>query len=188
MKGSRLTTMGLYNYDNTLFDGLTAPEGMDKDLIVKNILIETADMELLYPDLEDMKTLIKIWADSELPIWQRLYDASQMEYNPIENYDRLEHEETQATGNTTNSGTDTQTTQVSAYDTDEFSNRERGTMQHGQKVDTSGEGTRDSRIHGNIGVTTSQQMLQSELDVRPKLNIVKYIATSYKHNFCILVY
>lgn len=47
---------------------------------------------------------------------------------------------------------------------------------------------RSSRIHGNIGVTTTQQMMQQELDILPKVHIDDYIISSFKERFCILVY
>lgn len=42
--------------------------------------------------------------------------------------------------------------------------------------------TRTSHIHGNIGVTTSQQMIQSEIELR-KFNIYDYIADLYAGEF-----
>ena len=44
------------------------------------------------------------------------------------------------------------------------------------------------RAHGNIGVTTSQQMLQSELDLIPELNLLDYIAEDFHTEFCLYVY
>ena len=41
---------------------------------------------------------------------------------------------------------------------------------------------RTSHIHGNIGVTTSQQMIQSEIELR-KFNIYDYIADLYANEF-----
>ena len=58
----------------------------------------------------------------------------------------------------------------------------------GHKIDDESETTRTSRIHGNIGVTTSQQMLEQELEVAPKLNIMNIIIESFKNRFCLLVY
>ena len=48
--------------------------------------------------------------------------------------------------------------------------------------------SRGSRIHGNVGVTTSQQMLLAEFDLRPKIHVDDYIINSFKERFCILVY
>ena len=42
--------------------------------------------------------------------------------------------------------------------------------------------TRTSHIHGNIGVTTSQQMIQAEIELR-KFNIYDYIADLYASEF-----
>ena len=45
-----------------------------------------------------------------------------------------------------------------------------------------------SNIHGNIGVTTSQQMLESELALVPKLDIIRIISDSWAAEFCLAVY
>ena len=46
----------------------------------------------------------------------------------------------------------------------------------------------DSHIHGNIGVTTSQQMLQSELDIIPELDLVDFIADDFHSEFNLMMY
>ena len=58
----------------------------------------------------------------------------------------------------------------------------------GGTEDIDGTTTHKGRVHGNIGVTTSQQMLTSELELVPQLNIINYIISSFKNRFCILVY
>lgn len=80
------------------------------------------------------------------------------------------------TGNSTNSE-QSATTQQS---TQNISHK----LTHGENV---GE-TFTSYIHGNIGVTTSQQMLESELELAPKINTINYVVNSFKMRFCILVY
>ena len=60
--------------------------------------------------------------------------------------------------------------------------------QHGEKITDETETTHESRIHGNIGVTTSQQMLEQEIAVAPKLNVINYMIESFKNRFCIMVY
>ena len=44
-----------------------------------------------------------------------------------------------------------------------------------------------ARLYGNIGVTTSQQMLQSELDVA-RWNVYEQIADLFVDEFCIMIY
>ena len=38
MANLKLTVIGIYNYDNSLFSGLSVPEGMNKDNLIFNIL------------------------------------------------------------------------------------------------------------------------------------------------------
>jgi len=45
-----------------------------------------------------------------------------------------------------------------------------------------------SNVSGNIGVTTSQQMLNQELDLIPRLDIIEFIADDFHDEFCLLVY
>ena len=47
--------------------------------------------------------------------------------------------------------------------------------------------TRTGRAHGNVGVTTSQEMIQSEREVA-MFNIYDIIAESFVENFCLMVY
>lgn len=52
---------------------------------------------------------------------------------------------------------------------------------------TNTRGTHSGRAHGNIGVTTTQKMIEEERRVSG-FNIYDYIADSFKKRFCILVY
>ena len=44
-----------------------------------------------------------------------------------------------------------------------------------------------ARISGNIGVTTTQQMIKEEREVS-EFNIYSYIADRFRETFCMLVY
>ena len=63
-------------------------------------------------------------------------------------------------------------------------------VNHGEIIDNSGNNNlvRRSHIAGNIGVTTSQQMLEQEIIVSAKLNVYNYIMNSFKDSFCLEVY
>lgn len=237
--GAVLSLLGLYKWDDSLFDDMAFPEGFtsdDKSTFTNNLLMECAELEVIYSNWSFMKGAIQAWSAKELPTWQRIYNASLLEYNPIENYNRTEEtthqnfgslthsgkDSVQASGSDTNaltgtdsvsrSGSDTDTTSKTAYDsnayadvqkvqmtkgtleTDNISHSE--TLTHGKKdettyghiiTDATGHEI-DSNISGNIGVTTSQQMLEQELEIAPKLNIMNYMITSFKNRFCLLVY
>ena len=104
----------------------------------------------------------------------------------------------------TNSGTDTATNSMVAYDSNSLLTHDQNTLLHGHVVADYGSGsssvthghkinkddlvTRNNHTSGNIGVTTSQQMLEQEIEVSAKLNVIKMIVEAFKDRFCLLVY
>lgn len=223
---SLLTVEGLYNYDNTLFNGFNVPKGLVKQIAIDTILMRTRELEILYPDLNYMKTRITIWSNKYQNNWKKLYDTTVLEYNPIENYDRMEDwtdtdDETSNsardnTRNTTNTVKSTSTNEImnSVNVTDQNTAFNAGLADHAKQItdgdttengsltntetgkDTENENvkggrtgrhTRTGRAHGNIGVTTSQQMIQSERDL-VIFNLYDVIAESFIENFCLMVY
>lgn len=109
----------------------------------------------------------------------KMYDALMSEYNPIENYDR---KEAGSSDSTYNPGSEVEN-KISAMNSDGY--------QNDNKTINSGEDRNhnnyESRIHGNIGVTTTQQMIQSELELR-KFNLFEYIAQLFETDLCLGVY
>lgn len=87
-----LSIIGLYNWDDHIFDQLALPPGVDATEVTQNILMECGELETIYPDWEFMYNAIGFWSDKELPTWEHIYEMTQAEYNPIENYDRMETE------------------------------------------------------------------------------------------------
>ena len=86
----RLTLIGLYNYDSTLFDGLILPEGYDKDTFIDSLLLEHGEKCILYSNPDFMKNAIGAWGRKWSSELARIYTALTAEYNPIHNYDRIE--------------------------------------------------------------------------------------------------
>lgn len=86
----RLTLIGLYNYDNTLFDGLTLPEAYDKSTFIESLMIEHGEKLVLYSDYDFMKYSIGAWGRKWSLELTRIAEALFAEYNPIWNYDRYE--------------------------------------------------------------------------------------------------
>lgn len=92
-----------YHADPTLFDDMQLPtleaalshldEVTDepfepsKDDLVPYILMELAELSVVYPDPETLKTMIGIWSTVQLPTWQALYETLLYKYNPIWNKD-----------------------------------------------------------------------------------------------------
>lgn len=101
--------------------------------------------------------------------WSKIYDALLIEYNPLENYSSTEIETPNLTDTSKANSKVTVKQSGSTFDTavyQPFSSTETAGNENDNKVTTTKTGTRTVTKSGNIGVTTSQQMLQSEFEVR----------------------
>ena len=121
MLRSRLDLLGIYNFDNSVLDLLELPEDeegnelIDRDTLKDNLLMDTAEMEILYPDASFLKLAIGSWSKKQVPIWTELYNSTQFEYNPIWNVDGTVVEERDLAG--TDYRTDDHTTERTHDDT-----------------------------------------------------------------------
>ena len=135
-------------------------------------------------------------------------DVMKSAYNPIENYDNNEESTTTVGVKEENfkKGTNTDTTEVgqgtittksdvTSYESNTFSDTDKVTTDESARTTTTTLGERTDirtekehidtfkkRIHGNIGVTTSQQMIESELELRKRNVVTEYLtefATMY---------
>lgn len=228
---AQFSIIGAYNFMPSIFDGLQLPEALDRSTAINNILMECAELELLYSDLDFFKFAIEQWSSKQLSVWQKLYETTQLKYDPIENFNRKEEytdsstvkrtenvaETAQSSSTNKSNGTSSSAVdssqdneeRVSAYDSDTYQPKGKNTLSGNEKrsatdtvTDTgnaSGENerqgefseqhsfTHSAREYGNIGVTTSQQMIEAEREV-VKFNIYDYITDDFKSRFCLLVY
>ena len=223
----KLSIMGMYEYDPNIFDDLTVPTGIDRDVVIGEICIQCSELEILYPDFDILKMCIRNWSKANEYTWQKLYDSTQFNYNPIWNVDAsiTEESEDDHTRSFTNTGSNTRsitrtgsgsnnetinltnTEDVQGFNssawqdatkntqsgTDNISMTSNDTVNDGNTTNDSGSernnGTVTNTISrtGNIGVTTTQQMIEQEREIA-KFSIINYIAVSFKERFCLLVY
>lgn len=143
-----ISILTLYQIDDTLFENMELPArpftdrgyedlfltgwDLNKDTLVENLLMELAELNVLYTDPAFMKYAITTWSKKNKAVWQALYETLFFKYNPIWNKDgTLKHtaEETRnlANGLTisgTGSGTLTETTgNTRVTDADEVTQR-----------------------------------------------------------------
>lgn len=205
--------LGLYNYDTTLFDDFALPDSISarKAEFVDEILSELGQLEALYPNAEVFKRILKAWSNTRLPEWRRVETALTAEYNPIHNFDRNEdYTDTNTVKETGNSnstssteskanGTNENTESETAFNTESFKNRTKnaGTDTASSTASATNKSdntvTRETNVkhtahlYGNIGVTTSQHMINEELAMR-RGDLESYIIDDFKHRFCVMVY
>ena len=196
----------LQKNNQSVFDLFNLPDGIDKDTCIDNIMLECGEFETLYSDPSFMRAAIGTWSNKHYRTFEKWITALNLEYNPLENYDRQEDWTDTGDENTkvkitddTTTETDSSTTSegssnqngntedlVSAFDSSSYQESEKHVIDtdedHIDEVTSNTKLTNDSeqntegekdtidkhtgRIHGNIGVTTSQQMLQAELEIR----------------------
>lgn len=185
-RGATLSLLGLYQIDPNILYPMQLPAGIDKTILEPEILSECAELEILYPEPDTFKTILEAWSKHRKPVWERMVKASELEYNPIENYDRMEEWEDIGSGESTGEAKN----YVSGYNPN-VAGQAPALVQQDQAdshAENSGTSQHTGRTHGNIGVTTSQQMLEQELTVADKLDIYKFIVQDFKRRFCIPLY
>ena len=160
-----LSITGMYEHDNSLFDGLDVPTYTDKNNVVhvvdktdviNSILLNCAELEIIYPSFDTMKLAIGVWSAAEQDTWKKLFESQKLEYNPLWNVD----------AEIVNTGSVMGFNESSAW---------------------SPAAKEEQRRTGNIGVTSSQSLVREYRDVAD-FSIIRYITESFKKRFCLLVY
>lgn len=185
MAHAMISILALYNYDSEIFDQMELPEDADRQTIIDKILIDNAELSMVYTEPETVKMLIGNWSKIHSPNWERILEALAAEYSPIENYDRYEtFTDTGSSSTQQSTGT---TRKVAGWNND-------SALTPSEGVDSSGSGsasntnTRTGHLHGNIGVTTAQQMVTEEVKLRSTITLAEVISKNFKNNFCIQIY
>lgn len=103
MVQATLSIMGLYNYDNSVLDGLIqnlptaakipaddvhiAGQDLNADALLTELLAQSGELEFVYPNPDTAQKIITAWALINADRWQRLYNTMWFSYNPIWNKD-----------------------------------------------------------------------------------------------------
>ncbi len=199
MSLAKVTTIGfeelLNSTNDSLFSGAVFPSSLDRDNLISRILLRSGEFEVVYSNPDFMRDAVTTWAKSYYRTFEKWANAYFTDYKPLENYNRTEIWDDKVDNTDTteaHSGIEGSTTnKVSAYDSQDFSNK--GQDDTKSKTDSNGTSVLDGKTHhegnvyGNIGVTTSQQMLEAEYEVS-RFNIYEQIADLFIKEFCICVY
>lgn len=188
MWGGRISFLGMLALNEKLFDGLTMPGDLSKDVFLKRLAADAAELEICYTDPQILEQLISAWSYSMQYEWGKLYALTQLEYNPIHNYDRTEHEEINDIGHSEGKSDGKSEDFVTGYNQDSYSPKDKSEGNSSAESDSTLNRIRDYKNYGNIGVTTTQQMMMQEKDVVAKLNIYDIMAKDFINKFCIQLY
>ena len=186
-----LSIQGLYEYDDTLFQGLQVPNGLNREAVINEILLQCAELEIVYPNIDIMKLAITTWSITNQYTWEKLYDTMVVEYNPIWNVDAttIINRESEEVIDRDASGTGNATDAVKGFNSDTWAESDKTDTTSAASEDITNNRNEDTteRRTGNIGVTTTQQMIEQERRIA-EFNMISYIAQSFKQRFCLLIY
>ena len=158
---ANLSLMGMYLYDKTILDNLVIPTGMDSDLLKENLLMEAAELEVLYTDFNFFKLAIGSWSKKQLPVWTELLKTTQYEYNPIWNKDGMVSEVVTRNLAATEDVSDVNTT--THADTDTRTRADTDTRTH-DNTDTRTNDNTDTRTNDNTDTRTNDNTDTTTLD------------------------
>lgn len=218
-----VSLLGLYQVNKQLFDNVVFPAELDKQVIIDNLLAETAELEVIYGDATFMAMMLEQWSKKQINVWNELYATTQYVYNPIWNKDgtKVETRDLHGTDNLDRDYSDNETRNFSGSATSHAGNKvdndvygfnsetaanestvsttansstnttDGGTGSHVIRDDadrtTSDTGTVTVVEQGNIGVTSTQELIERQRAV-VQFNVIDYIIADFKKRFCLLVY
>lgn len=246
-QGSNVSDIFEYEFTDIKTWASITDNEFTREMLWEYMLYKFGDILMRKHTKSVLKALTRIWHNSNRYKFAGYAATTQQEYNPIENYNRVEAEtiertpdltdsrsdtytprasetvsETRSsteggTTGTTSGGTSTVTGGVAPFDSSAFSNAEKSdgsttgseTVTHGKTVSETngttrthtGEDTtesetthtgsetteRESNVHGNIGVTSTQDMLKQEREV-VDFNFLDLYLSEWVNAFCIGVW
>lgn len=192
----------LYSYEE-VFKDIDINKKLDKDILINSIMDVCGMNEPIYPEIEILQIKVQYFFkkhkeqfDKLVYLYSLKYDK---EYNPIWNKDgtkthieTTERSKDNTVDNLHNSlindnGEDIN--QVSAYDSNGFSNDSKTTNTNKRNESgndkTNGKEKENIKLtiedieKGNIGVTTTADMINQEIDLQSKFNVYEVIARMF---------
>lgn len=217
--------MGLYSYDPTIFDDLQLPSGIDRETLLNNLMVETAELEVVQPDPGIVKVVLGWFSRKRLPQWQRVADAYGLDYRMDADTDlaitrtpdlqrdetrtpELEYSETRTPDLTTvgeNNGSDTSTIRRAGFNSENLETSEQTTTELGtgnsihssgtektERSETGSERRQATETGNEKHETIGRRQPVPDLIVRElelaRSDVMEYIISDIRRNFCLLVY
>lgn len=166
-----------------------------EEILVKNATIYNEiryyDERIIYKDfgISEMQVNFSEFADN----WKKVFKALAIDYKPLENYSMIENYNDyyiKDKNTVKHAGDDTSTNYITSFDDTNFRNDNQtvnnfsDVISEYSNTQTDENNIASNEIHktkneksGNLGVTTSQQMLQSEIDIRLKNYVKMFVKT-----------
>ena len=175
-----LSYEAIFDIDPSIFDGLQVPTQLTKDDVVNNILLDSMELETLYPDPDVIKSAVEIWSKARIKSWQCIADALYKNYDPFVNFTRDETRRTEYRPNLTN----TNTGSGKGYNDADFVEREKVV----EKSEGNAATIESFHSQGDSALYTPTDVAQKETELRIKYDIISIITREFINKFCLMIY
>lgn len=172
MRKAYISILTLLQYDEDLFENLQLPSVLDKDVFINELVAETAELEVIYPDPEIMSQMIGNWSASRIHSWNKIATVLYEEYDPFINIKRDEVRTIESSGESENG--------VSAWNQSDYTNRDKNKGSSLVKE--------TFHVEGDSAITDAQDVARKEVDLRMKADLFRIILNDFKARFCLAVY
>ena len=134
--------------------------------------------DMAFPNEEMMVAQMQNKADLIADFWNKMGELTKIKYEPIENYD-----------STAGSSSSSSESNAFEYPMEAPLKKQVASSDGSGSASSSAKSDRKhtAHIHGNIGVTTSQQMLESEIELQRQLSRLKELYIKEFNEFFMLV-
>lgn len=200
----------LYGYEE-VFKDIDINNNLDKDTLINSIMDVCGMNEPIYPEIEILQIKVQYFFkkhkeqfDKLVYLYSLKYDN---DYNPIWNKDgtkthietteRIKDNTVDNLHNSLINDASEDINQVSAYDSNGFSNDSKttNTNKRNESGNNNTKGNEKETIKlsiediekGNIGVTTTADMINQEIDLQSKFNVYEVIARMFFDELCLHV-
>lgn len=199
-----LTLNNLLQFNDSIFDECLVPAGIDRELLINQIILEYGEMQVLRPDWSLFRYSCMQWFAIHATQLEHLYTDYSATYNPLYNKDAYYEEERTPNltrtmidlpgGITTESGQSEG--QMKGFNSSDFNGvtKElpgRIVTNSGRNEATSTESGNEKirrREYGNIGVTTSTQLIKDDSSFWSSFNFYQLAARLFAIDNLVMIY
>ena len=204
MRTNAMISFGqMYQFDKTILDDYSLPDGMDRKLMNAYILDFCQHNESRYSDPDLLHALINDFFDTNSYKYSGLWESTQFDYDPVQNYDLTIEETRDHSGGDSTERTFEQNANTeasvenkgSAFNQIGYSPSE----QTGTDAKSGSKGTENSkteidrkeivsrREYGDNSARSTQYMIREQRDILD-FNVYRTIANEFEDFFTIPIY
>lgn len=189
-RGSRLSLLGLYTYDSTLFDNFNLPSTINKSMFINNLLMECAEFEILYPDSTFMKSAIEQWSLNELDKWNKISELLQSD-TPLQdiNIEEITHHDFTKNETGVDKTVGNSLNKVNGWNDGLVDRNEiQDSNTRTPNLTNTDVGDTIKNIKGLSSKYLKQDIMLKELELRKLYALDDIIIDDFKTRFCLLIY